>query len=344
MPLPVLEKAAKELVSYGDSGMSVMEMSHRGKAYMEIQSAAESLLRGLMNIPQNYKVLFMQGGATQQFSAVPLNLCVNGKADYIVTGSFAKKAAQEAQRYIKVNVAASSEDGNFTYIPDEFNLSANADYVHYTANNTIYGTRFASVPKTGGVPLVTDMSSSILSEVFDISKFALIYAGAQKNIAPAGVTIVILREELIGHALPVTPHMLNYKTHADEDSLHNTPPCYSIYMMKLVLEWLKEQGGVPALQKMNEEKAKLLYDQIDESKIFSNPVAPRDRSLMNVIFVTGNENLDKKFVKEAAAAGLSTLAGHRSVGGMRASIYNAMPLEGVKALVGFMKKFETENK
>jgi phosphoserine aminotransferase len=297
-----------------------------------------------MNVPEGYKVLLLQGGATQQFSAVPLNLYRNGTADYVVTGSFAKKAADEGKRYLKANIAATSEADNFTYIPDEFKLTEGADFCHITVNNTIYGTRFVKLPETGASPLVTDMSSSILSEEYDVSKFGVIYAGAQKNIGPSGVTVVIVKESLIGGAMPITPHMLNYKVQAAEDSLHNTPPCYSIYMMKLVLEWLKGLGGVKAIQKMNEEKAQWLYDHIDNSKLFSNPVAPRDRSMMNVIFVTGDEALDKKFVKEAAAAGLTTLAGHRSVGGMRASIYNAMPAEGVKALIGFMKKFETENK
>jgi phosphoserine aminotransferase len=345
IPEAVLAKAASEMVCYGDSGMSVMEMSHRSKMYLEIIQEAESLLRELMNIPANYKVLFVQGGASQQFAMVPLNLYVNGKSDHVITGQWAKKARQESEHYGTVNVVASSADKNFTYIPklDPAKFDPDADFFHITMNNTIYGTRFTSLPDTGNVPLVSDFSSCILSEEYDVSKFGVIYAGAQNNIGPAGVTVVIIREDLIGHAMPITPIMLNYKTHADENSLYNTPPTYGIYMAMLMFRWLKENGGVPAMAKVNAEKAKLIYDFLDNSKLLKGTVVPEDRSLMNIPFVTGNEDLDKKFVKEAAAKGLVNLGGHRTVGGMRASIYNAMPLDGVKALVEFMKDFEAKN-
>lgn len=346
IPAEVLEKAAKEMLVYQDKGMSVMEMSHRSKMYLEIFQEAEKDLRELMQIPDNYRVLFLQGGASTQFAMVPLNLFKNKKADFVKTGAWAKKAISEAKRYGEAHVIASSEDKNFSYIPDldKSTFLPDADYFHITMNNTIYGTRFTALPDTGSVPLVTDMSSSILSEVYDVSKFGLIYAGAQKNIGPAGLCVVIIREDLIGHALDFTPTMLNYQIHADNDSMYNTPPTYTIYIAKLVFEWLKEQGGVAAMQKQNEEKAALLYDFLDQSAMFSNPVTIRDRSLMNVTFVSGDKDLDAKFVKEAEACGLVNLKGHRSVGGMRASLYNPMPLSGVQALVAFMKKFETENK
>lgn len=345
LPVPVLEKAQKEMLCYGDSGMSVMEMSHRSKAYLAIITEAEAVLRKLMNIPENYKVLFLQGGASQQFAMVPLNLLKNGKADYVNTGAWSKKAIAEAKRFGKVNVVGSSEDKTFSYIPelDPGSFDKDADYFHITTNNTIYGTRFTALPDTGDVPIVTDMSSCILSEVIDVSKYGIIYAGAQKNIGPAGLCIVIIREDLIGNASEICPTMLNYKTHSDNDSMFNTPPTYGIYIAKLVFEWLRDLGGVAAIQKINEEKAGMLYDCIDSSKLFKGTVAKKDRSLMNVPFVTGDDELDAKFVKEAAAAGLVNLKGHRSVGGMRASIYNAMPVEGVQALIAFMKKFEQEN-
>ncbi len=346
LPVEVLEKAQKELVAYGTSGMSVMEMSHRSKMYLEIFDEAKALLTELMAIPENYRVLFLQGGASLQFSMVPLNLFQNKKADYLKTGAFAKKAIQEAKRYGTVNVVASSEDKNFSYIPqvDASAFSKDADYVHITMNNTIYGTRFTTLPDVGSVPLVTDMSSSILSEVYDVSKFGLIYAGAQKNIGPAGVTVVIIREDLLGHAMDITPTMLDYQVHAKDDSMHNTPPTYGIYIAKLVFEWLKSIGGVAAMEKINIEKAALLYGYLEESKLFTATAEAKDRSLMNVTFVTGNEDIDAKFIKEAAAAGFVNLKGHRSVGGMRASIYNAVSLEAVEKLVAFMKQFEVANK
>lgn len=346
LPLPVLEKAQKELVNYGDYGMSVMEMSHRSKMYMEIHEGAEKLLRELMNIPDNYRVLFLQGGASLQFAMVPMNLFKNKRADYVNTGEWSGKAIKEAKKFGEVNVVASSEDKTFSYIPelDESKFDKNADYFHLTSNNTIFGTRFKKFPNTGNVPLVIDMSSNILSEVFDISKFALVYAGAQKNIAPAGVTIVIIRDDMLGHAPASVPTMMDYKTHADAASMYNTPPCYSIYIAKLVFEWLKDLGGVPAIQKINEEKASLLYDYLDESSMFKGTVVKEDRSLMNIPFVTGNEELDAKFIKEAEKKGFVNLKGHRVVGGMRASMYNAMPVADVKKLVAFMKEFEANNK
>ena len=347
LPLPVLEKAQKEILNYKGTGMSVMEMSHRSKIFTEIIEEAEFLLRELMEIPENYKILFLQGGASTQFAMVPLNLMgKNRKADYAITGSFAKKAASEAKRYGTVNIVASSEDANYSYIPDIDSLrpSSDSSYFHITTNNTIYGTRYTELPNTGDVPLVADMSSNILSQVYDVTKFGLIYAGAQKNIGPAGLTIVIIREDLIGNALDITPTMLNYKTHSDNNSLYNTPPTYSIYVAKLVFEWLKQQGGVAAMEKINVEKANLLYDYLDNSTFYKGTAAPKYRSIMNVTFTLPSEELTSSFVKEAEKAGLSTLKGHRSVGGIRASIYNAMPLDGVKALVEFMKKFELENK
>lgn len=347
LPLPVLETAQKEMLDYNGSGMSVMEMSHRSKVYDEIIKTAEADIRELMNIPDNYKVMFLQGGGHTQFAMVPLNLRRNGKADYVKTGQWAKKAAKEAEKYIDVNIVASSEDKTFSYIPDldPATFTKDADYFYICYNNTIYGTRYTKLPETGNVPLVADISSNIMSEVMDVSKFGLLYAGAQKNVGPAGVTIAIVREDLIGNAMDITPTMLDYKIHADNDSLYNTPPCYSIYVAGLTFKWLKNEiGGIAAMQKINEEKAAILYNYLDESKLFRGTVVPKDRSLMNVPFVTDDEDLNAKFIKEATAAGFVNLKGHRTVGGMRASIYNAMPIEGVKALVEFMKKFETDNK
>ncbi len=345
LPLPVLEQAQRELLDYQGTGMSIAEMSHRSKPFMAVNDEANALLRELMNIPDNYSVLFVQGGATQQFAAVPLNLLKNGKADYIVTGNFAGKAYEEGLKYGDMAIAASSKDANFTYIPDmdSIKFRDGIDYVHTTYNNTIFGTRFTSLPKTDAT-LVTDMSSCILSEEIDVTKFGLIYAGAQKNIAPAGVTIVIVRKDLLGNALPICPVMLNYAVQDKNDSLYNTPPCFPIYMSLLVFRWLKELGGVKAIQKINEEKAAMLYDFIDNSGFYTNKVNKKDRSIMNVPFITPNEELDAKFISEASKAGLVSLKGHRLAGGMRASIYNAMPVEGVKALIDFMKKFQMENK
>ena len=346
LPLPVLEKAAAELVCYGDSGMSVMEMSHRSPAYEEIITAAEKGLRALMNIPDNYKVLFMQGGASTQFACVPLNLMKNGKADYILSGQFSTKAYKEAQKYGDVVAVASSKDANFSEIPvvEKSAFRPDADYVHICFNNTIYGTKYNYIPDTGDIPLVADMSSCIISEPVDVSKFGVIYAGAQKNMAPAGVTVVIVREDLLGNARPDTPAMLDWKNMADNDSMYNTPPCYSIYIAKLVYEWIESLGGLEAMKALNEKKAALLYDYLDSQDYYIAPVKKDFRSMMNVTFVTGNADLDKKFAKEAGEAGLKNLKGHRSVGGMRASIYNAMPYEGIEALIAFMKKFAEENK
>ena len=345
LPLPVLEEAKKDLTDYLGTGMSIMEMSHRGKPFMAVNAEANALLRELMNIPDDYSVLFVQGGASQQFAAIPLNLAVNRKADYIITGNFAKKAYEEGLKYGDMAIAASSEDANYTYIPDVKNIKFrdNIDYVHFTHNNTIFGSRFTEIPETNAT-LVSDMSSSILSEVVDVKKFGLIYAGAQKNIAPAGLTIVIVRKDLLGKQLPECPTMLRYDIQDKNDSLYNTPPCWPIYMAMLVFRHLKALGGVPAMQRINEEKAKMLYDFIDNSSFYTNSVNKKDRSLMNVPFVAPTEELNAKFVAEATKAGLVSLKGHRLVGGMRASIYNAMPIEGVKALIEFMKKFEMENK
>ena len=346
LPLEVLKKAQAELLCYGDSGMSVMEMSHRSPEYEAIISDAQKELRKLMNIPDNYKVLFMQGGASTQFAAVPYNLMTkNNRADYIVSGQFSKKAYQEAKKYGDAVIAASSAGANFAFVPETTRESfrPDADYVHICFNNTIYGTKFPYIPDTGDIPLVADMSSCICSEPVDVTRFGLIYAGAQKNLAPAGVTIVIVREDLIGHARPDTPAMFDYKLMADNDSMYNTPPCWCIYIAKLVFEWLLENGGLEAMQKRNKEKAALLYDYLDSQDYYSTPVDRSSRSMMNVVFVTGNADLDKKFAADAAKAGLKNLKGHRSVGGMRASIYNAMPREGVEALVAFMKKFAAEN-
>lgn len=346
LPESVLKSAAEEMLDYKGCGMSVMEMSHRSKAFEEIIKTAESDLRELMHIPDNYKVLFLQGGASQQFAMIPMNLMKNKVADYIVTGQWAKKAYQEAAKYGKVNKIASSEDKTFSYIPDcsDLPISEDADYVYICENNTIYGTKFKELPNTKGKTLVADVSSCFLSEPVDVSKYGIIYGGVQKNIGPAGVVIVIIREDLITEdVLPGTPTMLTYKTHADAGSLYNTPPAYGIYICGKVFQWLKEMGGLEAMKERNERKAKILYDFLDQSKLFKGTVEKKDRSLMNVPFVTGSDELDAKFVKEAKAAGLENLKGHRSVGGMRASIYNAMPEEGVQALVDFMKKFEEEN-
>ncbi len=347
LPLAVLEKARDELVCYGDSGMSVMEMSHRSSDYDAIIKAAEQNLRRLMNIPDNYKVLFLQGGASTQFAAVPLNLMNrNHKADYIVSGQFSGKAFKEAQKYGDAVCAATSAADNFTYVPATTRESfrPDADYVHICFNNTIYGTKFNYIPDTGDIPLVADMSSCILSEPVDVTKFGLIYAGAQKNMAPAGLTVVIVREDLIGNARPDTPAMLDYKLMADNDSMYNTPPCYSIYMAGLVYEWLlNDVGGLENMKAYNEKKCAILYDYLDAQDYYIAPVKKECRSMMNVTFVTGDAELDKKFASEAAKEGLKSLKGHRSVGGMRASIYNAMPIEGVEKLVAFMKKFAAEN-
>lgn len=346
LPESVLKSAAEEMLDYKGCGMSVMEMSHRSKVFEEIIKTAESDLRELMHIPDNYKVLFLQGGASQQFAMIPMNLMKNKVADYIVTGQWAKKAYQEAAKYGKVNKIASSEDKTFSYIPDcsDLPISEDADYVYICENNTIYGTKFKELPNTKGKTLVADVSSCFLSEPVDVSKYGIIYGGVQKNIGSAGVVIVIIREDLITEdVLPGTPTMLTYKTHADEDSLYNTPPAYGIYICGKVFQWLKEMGGLEAMKERNERKAKILYDFLDQSKLFKGTVEKKDRSLMNVPFVTGSDELDARFVKEAKAAGLENLKGHRSVGGMRASIYNAMPEEGVQALVDFMKKFEEEN-
>ena len=346
LPEEVLQEAADEMLDYRGTGMSVMEMSHRSKAYDTIIKEAEADLRELMNIPDNYKVLFLQGGASQQFAMIPMNLMKNRVADYIVTGQWAKKAYQEASLYGKANKIASSEDKTFSYIPDcsDLPISEDADYVYICENNTIYGTKFKTLPNTKGKPLVADVSSCFLSEPVDVTKYGVIYGGVQKNIGPAGVVIVIIREDLITEdVLPGTPTMLRYKIHADADSLYNTPPAYGIYICGKVFKWLKKMGGLEAMKERNEKKAKILYDYLDESKLFKGTVRKEDRSLMNVPFITGNEELDAKFVKEAKEAGFEDLKGHRTVGGMRASIYNAMPIEGVEKLVEFMKKFEAEN-
>lgn len=346
LPEPVLQEAAREMLDYRGTGMSVMEMSHRSKAYQAIIDAAEADLRDLMQIPQNYKVLFLQGGASQQFAMIPMNLMKNGVADYIVTGQWAKKACQEAKKYGTVNVIASSEDKNFSYIPDcrDLPVTPNADYVYICENNTIYGTQFKKLPNTKGKVLVSDVSSCFLSEPVDVSRYGLLYGGVQKNIGPAGVVIVIIREDLIPDEVPsFTPTMLRYSIHAENGSMYNTPPTYGIYICGKVFQWLKQTGGLEAMAKRNQEKAAILYDFLDNSKLFRGTVRKADRSLMNVPFVTGSQELDARFVKEAEAAGLVNLKGHRSVGGMRASIYNAMPKEGVEALVSFMKSFEAEN-
>lgn len=346
LPEEVLKEAAEEMMDYRGCGMSVMEMSHRSKTYQTIIDEAEADLRELIGIPDNYKVLFLQGGASQQFAMIPMNLMKNKVADYIVTGQWAKKAWQEASKYGKANKIASSEDKIFSYIPDcsDLPVSEDADYVYICENNTIYGTKFKTLPNTKGKTLVADVSSCFLSEPVDITKYGVMYGGVQKNIGPAGVVIVIIREDLITEdVLPGTPTMLQYKTHVDAGSLYNTPPAYGIYICGKVFKWLKKMGGLTAIKELNEKKAAILYDFLDESKLFKGTVRKEDRSLMNVPFITGSEELDAKFVKEAKAAGLESLKGHRSVGGMRASIYNAMPVAGVEKLVEFMKKFEAEN-
>lgn len=347
LPESVLERAASEMLDCNGSGQSVMEMSHRSKEFDAIIKGTEQKLRQVLNIPDNYKVLFVQGGASSQFAMVPLNLMnKSGKADFVISGQWAKKAYTEAARYGQANIVASSADKTFSYIPelDSSKFDPEADYFHVCWNNTIYGTHFNEIPDVGNVPLVADMSSCILSEKIDISKFGVIYAGAQKNMAPAGLTVVIIREDLIGNARDITPTMFNYKTHADNDSLYNTPPTYCIYMLGLVLDWIiNDIGGIEKMHEQNVKKAAMLYDFLDNSKMFNATVQGKDRSLMNVPFVTGNDELDKKFVKAAADAGFVNLKGHRSVGGMRASIYNAMPVEGIEKLVAFMKDFEEKN-
>ena len=346
LPEEVLKEAAAEMLDYKGCGMSVMEMSHRSQVFDDIIKEAEQDLRDLMHIPDNYNVLFLQGGASQQFAMIPMNLMKNGVADYIVTGQWAKKAYQEAQKYGKVNKIATSEDKTFSYIPDcsDLPVSPDADYVYICENNTIYGTKFKTLPNTKGKTLVADVSSCFLSEPVDVTKYGIIYGGVQKNIGPAGMVISIIREDLItDEVLEGTPTMLKFKTHADAGSLYNTPNCYCIYMCGKVFKWLKKMGGLEVMKERNEKKAKLLYDYLDSSKLFKGTVEKDSRSLMNVPFVTGDKDLDAKFVKEAKAAGLENLKGHRTVGGMRASIYNAMPYEGVEALVAFMKKFEEEN-
>ena len=346
LPEEVLKEAAEEMMDYRGCGMSVMEMSHRSKTYQTIIDEAEADLRDLIGIPDNYKVLFLQGGASQQFAMIPMNLMKNKVADYIVTGQWAKKAWQEAGKYGKANKIASSEDKTFSYIPDcsDLPISEDADYVYICENNTIYGTKFKTHPNTKGKTLVADVSSCFLSEPVDITKYGIMYGGVQKNIGPAGVVIAIIREDLITEdVLPGNPTMLQYKTHADAGSLYNTPPAYGIYICGKVFKWLKKMGGLSAIKELNEKKAAILYDFLDQSSLFKGTVRKEDRSLMNVPFITGSEELDAKFVKEAKEAGLESLKGHRSVGGMRASIYNAMPVEGVEKLVEFMKKFEAEN-
>ena len=346
LPEEVLKEAQEEMLDYRGCGMSVMEMSHRSKVFQNIIDEAEADLRDLMGIPSNYKVLFLQSGASLQFSMIPMNLMKNGVADYIVTGQWAKKAYAEAQKYGKANKIASSEDKTFSYIPDcsDLPISPDADYVYICENNTIYGTKYKKLPNTKGKTLVADVSSCFLSEPVNVSDYGIIYGGVQKNIGPAGMVISIVRDDLITvDVLPGTPTMMKFKTHADAGSLYNTPNCYCIYMCGKVFKWLKKMGGLEVMKQRNEEKAKLLYDFLDQSKLFKGTVVPEDRSLMNVPFVTGDKDLDAKFVKEAKAAGLENLKGHRTVGGMRASIYNAMPYEGVEALVAFMKKFEEEN-
>ena len=347
LPVEVLEKVQKDLLNYEGSGQSVMEMSHRSKEYQKIIDDAEADLRELMHIPDNYKVLFVQGGGTLQFAMVPLNLLRNSKkADYVLTGTWAKKAYKEACKYGDIRVIASSEDDKFTWVPKitKEDVREDADYAYITTNNTIYGTKYNYIPETGNVPLVADMSSNILSEEIDVSRFGMIWAGAQKNVGPAGVTIVIVREDLIGFAGAEVPTYLDYKIHADNGSMYNTPPCFSIYVAGEVFKYLKSIGGIAEMERRNKEKAQMLYDFIDSSRLFSCPVAKEDRSLMNVVFVTGDAELDKEFIALAKENGMINLSGHRSIGGMRASIYNAMPKKGVAALVDFMRKFEEENK
>ena len=346
LPEEVLEIAAEQMLDYEGTGESVMEMSHRSKEYDAIIKQAEADLREVMNIPDNYEVLFLQGGASTQFAMIPLNFMTkNKKADYVITGQWANNAYKEALKYGNARAVASSADKTYSYIPkvEKADFDPEADYVHICVNNTIYGTKWQEIPETGDVPLIGDISSCILSEPIDVSKFGMLYAGAQKNVAPAGLTIVIVRKDLLGNAMDITPTMLNYVTHSENESMFNTPPCYAIYVAGLVLKWIKKLGGLEKMAELNKKKAALLYDFLDNSKLFKGTVVKEDRSLMNVPFITGNEELDAKFVKESKAAGFINLKGHRSVGGMRASIYNAMPYEGVEALVEFMKKFESEN-
>ena len=346
LPLEALERAGAEITNYGGSGMSVMEMSHRSKAFQQIFDDTQAKFRRLMNVPEGYKVLFLQGGASSQFSMVPLNLIgKTGKADYAVTGNFSNIAYKEAQKYGQISLAASSADANHTYIPaqDQLKLDPQASYFYYCANNTIYGTEWPYIPDTGDVPLVCDMSSDILSRQVDVSRYGIIFAGAQKNMAPAGLTVVIIREDLAGQELPYTPLMMNYKTMIDKDSMYNTPPCWCIYMLGLTLDWVEENGGIPGMEKLRTLRSGMLYDTLDNSKIFHCPAQPGSRSDMNVTFRSVSEELDAKFVKESIAAGFTNLKGHRSVGGMRASIYNAMPTEGVEALCDFIRKFDKEN-
>ena len=348
MPEWVLKKAAEEMLDYNGSGQSVMEMSHRSPVYDEIIRETEALFRKVLSVPDNYKVLFLQGGATAQFSAIPLNFMnKNNKADYIVSGQFSKKAADEAKKYGDVKVIASSADKTFSYIPKitREDIREDADYVYVCFNNTIFGTKFPYIPDTGDIPLIADMSSCILSEPVDISKFGVVYGGAQKNMGPAGLTVVIVREDLLGNAREDTPVMMDYKVQADNDSMYNTPPTYAIYIHKLILEWVQNEiGGIENMKKVNLEKAAILYDYLDSSSLFKATAEKEDRSMMNVCFVTGDKDLDALFCKEAAAQGFVNIKGHRSVGGMRASIYNAMPTEGVKKLVEFMKEFEAKHK
>ena len=349
LPLEVLKQAQDEFLCYGNTGMSVMEMSHRSKDFEDILNEAKATLKELMNIPDNYEIIFVQGGGSMQFAMIPLNLFSNTKkADFIQTGQWSKKAMQEAARYGTVRAVASSEDKIFTYIPKttKADFDPDADYAYITYNNTIYGTHYteAKLPDTGDVPLITDISSNVLAEKIDVTKFGLLFAGAQKNIGPAGVTVVIIRKDLLGKAMDITPTMLNYDTHVKNNSLYNTPPTFGIYFAGLVFKWVKEKGGVDAVQKINEEKCKILYDYLDDSDFFRGTVVPEDRSIMNAPFLLPNDELNKKFIKEAEAAGFVNLAGHRTVGGMRASMYNAMPVEGVQSLVEFMKDFEVKNK
>lgn len=346
MPLPVLEKAAAEMTNYGGSGMSVMEMSHRSKYYDDIINGAQDVLRRVYNIPDNYRILFMQGGATMQFSAVPLNLMVTGKADYAITGNFARNAYKEAKKFGDIHIAATSEADNFTWVPtpDQLDIRPDADYFYICANNTIFGTEWHYDPNAGDVPVVADMSSNILSKPVDISKYGMIYAGAQKNMGPAGMAVVIIREDLMGHYRENMPVLLDYQLMADKNSMYNTPPTYSIYMMKLVTEWVEQMGGLEAMAKNADLRSSMLYDYLDSTEFYKGAAQKDSRSRMNVTFRTGNDELDKKFIQESIDAGMTNLKGHRLVGGMRASIYNAMPIEGVEYLIDFMKKFENNNK
>lgn len=346
MPLPVLEKAAAEMTNYGGSGMSVMEMSHRSKYYDDIINGAQDVLRRVYNIPDNYRILFMQGGATMQFSAVPLNLMVTGKADYAITGNFARNAYKEAKKFGDIHIAATSEADNFTWVPtpDQLDIRPDADYFYICANNTIFGTEWHYDPNAGDIPVVADMSSNILSKPVDISKYGMIYAGAQKNMGPAGMAVVIIREDLMGHYRENMPVLLDYQLMADKNSMYNTPPTYSIYMMKLVTEWVEQMGGLEAMAKNADLRSSMLYDYLDSTDFYKGAAQKDSRSRMNVTFRTGNDELDKKFIQESIDAGMTNLKGHRLVGGMRASIYNAMPIEGVEYLIDFMKKFENNNK